>query len=369
MIRLIGSVWPRNGYSKHTLGLLHGLKKLGEDVCLEAQLPPDWPLYKELYDPMVLKALARAGETEGRSYDDDAVWVTRPEFAEFGLPDCRNNHVFFVEEGSIAPLHHRVLANDPRIKTVLCPSKHSLEALQGSGKGKSFVVPEGYDPNIFRPGRVGERVRKVFPEFDGLTFLWNKGWTGHRWDRSGLPETLLAYSMAFQKEDNVRLMIKINPAYGTPKDVVGTLQNMGINPPQAPCHILNNNVSDEEMADHYNASDVFITSSYAEAFNLPVVEAMACGKPVIYHDYGGHTDFAIGIPVPSASTIEAGGGGGQLYEGVNWSIPDVPKLAQAMRFYYEHQDLMRAHGVAALEQAKNFSWEQSCKKLLEAIRR
>ncbi|MDD5669776.1 MAG: glycosyltransferase family 4 protein, partial [Candidatus Omnitrophica bacterium] len=46
------------------------------------------------------------------------------------------------------------------------------------------------------------------------------------------------------------------------------------------------------MADFYNRCDVFVLSSLAEGFPLPVLEAMACGCPVITTACGGVSDYA-----------------------------------------------------------------------------
>ena len=43
-------------------------------------------------------------------------------------------------------------------------------------------------------------------------------------------------------------------------------------------------VSDEELPAFYAVSDVFVTASQDEGFNLPALEAQACGKPVVAFD-------------------------------------------------------------------------------------
>lgn len=47
----------------------------------------------------------------------------------------------------------------------------------------------------------------------------------------------------------------------------------------------------------YNCMDAFIFPTGGEGFGLPALEAMACGVPVIYADYSGHTSFVEGLPV------------------------------------------------------------------------
>jgi glycosyltransferase involved in cell wall biosynthesis len=43
-------------------------------------------------------------------------------------------------------------------------------------------------------------------------------------------------------------------------------------------------IPDEELVNFYNSLDVFIFPTAIEGFGLPIVEAMACGKPVIVLD-------------------------------------------------------------------------------------
>jgi len=49
-------------------------------------------------------------------------------------------------------------------------------------------------------------------------------------------------------------------------------------------------VSDNELPTYYAVSDVYVTASSDEGFNLPAVEAQACGKPVVAFDIGSHSE-------------------------------------------------------------------------------
>jgi glycosyltransferase involved in cell wall biosynthesis len=50
-------------------------------------------------------------------------------------------------------------------------------------------------------------------------------------------------------------------------------------------------IKDEDMPDLYSACDVFLAPSKAEGFGLPLLEAMACGCPVIASDATSHPEI------------------------------------------------------------------------------
>ncbi|KJR45341.1 Glycosyltransferase [Desulfosporosinus sp. I2] len=50
--------------------------------------------------------------------------------------------------------------------------------------------------------------------------------------------------------------------------------------------------SDSEMAHFYAQADIFVSTSYFEAFSMPPLEAMACGTAVVTTDNGGNRDYA-----------------------------------------------------------------------------
>ncbi len=54
---------------------------------------------------------------------------------------------------------------------------------------------------------------------------------------------------------------------------------------------LIDHVDFETLKDHYNENDIFVLSSIREAMGAVVLEAMACGLPVIVSDAGGAPDF------------------------------------------------------------------------------
>lgn len=95
----------------------------------------------------------------------------------------------------------------------------------------------------------------------------------------------------------------------------------------------------------YNAAEVLLYPSRAEGFGLPVIEAMACGLPVI-------TSRTSALP-------ETAGGAALLVD------PDDPEdIANALRSVLEDQDLSRRLGASGLARAKQLSWERTARMTL-----
>ena len=108
-------------------------------------------------------------------------------------------------------------------------------------------------------------------------------------------------------------------------------------------------LSDSEIESLYDGADVFVYPSLYEGFGLPVLEAMACGCPVIASNV--------------SSMPEVVGEAGMLVDPY-----DVDALAQAISAVLDDDELKREMSRKGIAQAQKFSWERAGDELLAVCR-
>jgi len=109
-------------------------------------------------------------------------------------------------------------------------------------------------------------------------------------------------------------------------------------------------VAEEDLVALYNGADVFLYPSLYEGFGLPVLEAMACGTPVIASTAGSIPEIA----GEAALLIEP---------------KDVEALASAIEQVITDQALRQELIARGLEHVKKFSWDKAARELLTVYER
>jgi len=108
--------------------------------------------------------------------------------------------------------------------------------------------------------------------------------------------------------------------------------------------------SHEELVPIYNAADVYVMPSTSEGFSLTLVEAMACGTPVITVDRAALGEVATGHSL----TLDE---------------PTVEALADAMGRVLSDASLRADLRTRGLARARQFRWEDSARRTLDVLRR
>jgi len=129
--------------------------------------------------------------------------------------------------------------------------------------------------------------------------------------------------------------------------------------------------SDEILAEEYNASDFLLMPSLAEGFALPVVEAMACGLPVLVNDTSAMTEHV---------TDDEGEGWHErgylcAYQlqvfppAIMGRVVDTDSMARGMAeaIHNRRSSWMEGKRASCEEYAKGLTWEGAKNRLCDAV--
>jgi glycosyltransferase involved in cell wall biosynthesis/tetratricopeptide (TPR) repeat protein len=230
------------------------------------------------------------------------------------------------------------------------------------------VVYPGVDTGLFRPGSppLPLTTRKRF------RFLFVGGTIA----RKGFDLLLAAYVRTFRREDDVCLVVKdlgVSTCYRgqTMQEEIARLQNI----PNAPeIEYLDHGLSAEEMARLYAACHCLVLPYRGEGFALPVVEAMACGLPVIVTAYGPATEYcdersAYPIPARLLRLPESRMGGLETVERPWLAEPIPEELTAALRRVFENPEDGRARGQAGRARVEaSLTWDRTAAVVEERLR-
>ena len=110
--------------------------------------------------------------------------------------------------------------------------------------------------------------------------------------------------------------------------------------------IFYSNLTTEQLGAVYNFSKALCFVSFDEGFGLPIIEAMNFGIPVI---------------VSNTSVMPEIAGSA----GININPYNSKSIASSINRIFSDQDFYHRYSMLSKERSKNFSWEQSSKKIIK----
>lgn len=201
-----------------------------------------------------------------------------------------------------------------------------------------LYVPHGVDTELFKPRpeeRAANREAMGIPEDAFLVGMVaaNRGWSPHAC-RKSFPQAFDAFSKFARKHKDAYLYVHTQAQPGNPGiDLVILARAVGLPeervafPPDVAWHL---NVMDMRyVSEVYNSLDVLLNPSMSEGFGIPIIEAQACGVPVIASDHSSMPEL-----------VEAGWlvSGDRWWDGaqMGWAImPSVDSIYECLEAAYE----------------------------------
>jgi radical SAM superfamily enzyme YgiQ (UPF0313 family) len=204
------------------------------------------------------------------------------------------------------------------------------------------VVYEAAAPQ-FRPV-VGadeiERVRRRY-RLSGRIILY----VGTVEPRKNLPVLISAFAERKRRGELDHQLVCVGPYGWLSRDVEDLVARSGVRDDIA----FTGYVPFEDLPGLYSTAEMFVYPSIYEGFGLPVVEAMACGTPVV-------TGRAAAVAEIGAQAVE------------HVERIDHAALGEALVRLARDDERRRALGAAGLARAEQFSWERAARQSLDVYR-
>jgi len=381
-----GSYIGNTGYNLHTRDFLRKLYKhidikvrnftVGKSWSGYSERPHDGEPYLKPIDKILLYKQILWNSDNTRSdypiYSDES-----KEFKpDVNLVLCETDHYVFYDNYEGPKIAYNVWESTlqpqdffnklKEFDEMWVPSKWQRECTinQGYDPNKIKVVPEGVDTNIFFPDETATHPLTK----DKFTFF-----LAGRWDyRKSTKEIIETFLKTFDKNEPVNLILSVdNPFSGD-----------GMNNTEE--RLKYYNLEDERLTvldfqprDEYvnllKSTNVFLSCARSEGWNLPLIEAMACGTPSIYSECSGQLEFAQGKGIP-VKIIGETPVSGSTYNHFNSSVgnyyePDFEDLSKQMRYVYESYKYCKTIALEESEQIRNeFNWEKVAELGFETIK-
>ena len=211
---------------------------------------------------------------------------------------------------------------------VLTNSQFTAREIQrctGLPDSRITVTPLGYDEQMFKPGPCQPGSR----EYSYLLHV------GQQYPHKNLRRLIQAFAQLAERYPKLRLVLagKSHPVE-TP-ELQAMVRELGLLQRVEFCSY----VPYAELPDLYRGALALVYPSLWEGFGLPIVEAMACGTPVITSKGSG--------------TEEVAGDAAILVDPTNWMA--LVAALQGMLDQSHQPSLLRQRG---LERAREFGWPQ-----------
>lgn len=322
--------------------------KPGEDRCVESTKNvhiielacPSYPLWEQW-------ALPRAAKKYGVEIlhctsNTAPIWCNIPLVLTlhdiiFLEPRDKKNHSLYQNMGWLyrrldVP---RILNKCRRIITVSNFEMENIISKLGILRERMAMIYNGYN-NWFKPIEETSDVTKKYISDEGYFFF-----LGNTDPKKNTERTLVAYSKYLQQSDVKRklLMADLDAEY-----LNGIIQRNHIENIKE--HILMPGyIVNSDLPYIYNGAFAFLYTSLRESFGIPLLEAMACGTPVITSN--------------TSSMPEIAGHNAIL---VNPESSD--EIAEMMLQLERDEDFYEKQKAIGLERAKLFSWRKTAEQLL-----
>ena len=296
------SPWAPTGYGTQTGIVTPRIKAQGHDIALSVYYglqgaEMQWngmtcyPSYSAPYgaDVIIPHALHHFGAEKARSIEEAStmgIILTLGDVWTFESPLLDQLCV-----GSWVPVDHLEVPDvvrgwfDVMGAVPIAMSRFGEAALRRAGLNPLYV-PHGIDTSVFRPGDKAEARAATGVPDDVFVVGMVANNVGRDGNRKAFSEQIAAFAELHKRHPDTMLLLHTDVDQPQGMRLRGFLERTL---PQGSytytdIYTFRKGLNPSAVADVYRAADVLSNCSYGEGFGIPIVEAQACGTPVIVTD-------------------------------------------------------------------------------------
>jgi len=257
--------------------------------------------------------------------------VTLHDAAYFDTGAHRQNAGYYQQRLKWRVLYHRLLRRADGFHTISEFSAERLAHFFPSMRSRLRVVHNAVADRFFHPPSEQGECFLRRTELRSRPFILLPGGLNFR---KNADLVLTAWSLLRQRRPDLRLVV---PSY-CDRDYAKQAEAAGGSV------LLTGYVNDEILTSLYHAAEVVWFPSRYEGFGLPIVEAMACGTPVLASNTTAIPEIA-----GQAAMLVSPSDSGEHVDAIEWLLDDTRLRAQLT--------------IQGRERAQQFTWPQAAAKL------
>lgn len=361
--------WSVSGYGQQTATFVPRFQQLGYNMAVSCFYGLEgglitwngincYPTDITRFGSLMLGEYARhhfgGDKTNGYVFTLQDVWCLNPGLQAGHLNDLRFVSWTPVDHDPCPPNVARFLRDSNA--QVIALTKFGQRALAKEGIEAGWV-PHGIDTNVFKPERDKRDQYR-----DGLSIprdafvvgmvACNQGWPS----RKSFPTVLQAFKTFSDRHSDALLYVHADVmGRNNGVNLIELADNLGIAPEKVRTSdqtMLHLGIPKEMVAGVYNTFDVLCMPSMGEGFGIPLIEAQACGVPVITSDWTAMPELC------GAGWLVQGE---RFYDSPQYSwglLPYEQEIVDALEQAYEKADGMG-------EQAREFALPYDADQVME----
>ncbi len=277
------------------------------------------------------------------------------------MPGKKTIYHFLHEGTKIWPEWANIINRSRGEFTVPTKAIKNLFTWNGIAKPIS-IIPYGVS-EMYKPAETKE-------DLEEFVFLSVNSWTGNEGDRKGTDLLIKAFDQEFKDDEKVKLLLKISTFWDSKQPEYYAQQIVNITGRANPNIMFDSNYrAEEKLVDYYQKADCFVAPTRGEGFGLTILNALACGLPVIVtkDNNSGHMDFCKDNPSVLWVDVEKMKQADPNFyvEGNLLAEPNLETLRKQLRYAFENRKNINTK--LGSEMARQWTWEKSAIKIEELI--